>query len=97
MNELSQLRINNALVKVADAMTRHERFEDAPLSILSLIKVKKELEEMIGIKNSKFFKTGYPRFILDWPVEDFFIDELVNIAYLYNKKIRGSLALLKLY
>lgn len=41
MNELLELRINNAPVKVADALTRHERFEDAPLSVLFLINIKK--------------------------------------------------------
>ncbi|MFS2224793.1 hypothetical protein [Pantoea sp. B65] len=80
-----ELLLNDALKKVLYAIRRHERNEDAPLSIQALIQVKKELEEMIRVMDPKVFMPGYPRFILDWPDEDGLIDELVNLAYQYGK------------
>ncbi|MFY0403625.1 hypothetical protein V8Z79_03405 [Pantoea dispersa] len=49
------------------------------------MQVKKELEEMIKVMDPKDYMPGYPRFILDWPDEDGLIEELVDIAYQYEK------------
>ena len=81
--------LNDALKKVADAISRHERNEAGPLSTQVLLQVKKELEEMIRVMDPKIYMPAYPRFILDWPDEDGLIDELVNLAYQYEK-IRKS-------
>nr|WP_033762186.1 hypothetical protein [Pantoea agglomerans] len=80
-----ELLLNDALEKVVDAISRHERKEKAPLSIHVLTQVKKELEEMIRTMNPKVYMPAYPRFILDWPCEDILITELVDIAALYGK------------
>lgn len=77
--------LNDALKKVVDTISRHERNEAAPLSIQVLLQIKKELEEMIRTMDQKIYTPGYPRFILDWPDEDGLIDELVNLAYKYGK------------
>ncbi|MDX5631085.1 MULTISPECIES: hypothetical protein [unclassified Brenneria] len=80
-----ELLLNDALKKVADAISRHERNEKAPLSIQALAQVKKELEEMIRVMDPKVYMPGYPRFITDWPGEDVLIKELVHVAALYEK------------
>ncbi|MFG1175842.1 hypothetical protein AAFN90_20080 [Erwiniaceae bacterium CAU 1747] len=84
-----KLLLNDALKKVADAISQHENNAAAPLSIQVLIQVKKELEEMIRVMDPNIYKPGYPRFILDWPDEDGLIDELVNLAYQYGKIRKG--------
>jgi hypothetical protein len=81
--------LRDALQKVIEAISRHERNETAPLSIQALMQVRKELEEMIKVMDPKGYMPGYPRFILDWPDEDGLIEELVDVAYQYGK-IRKS-------
>lgn len=85
MKSTSELLLNDALKKVVDAISRHERNEKSPLSIHALTQVKKELEEMIRVMNPKVYMPAYPRFIIDWPGEDILIKELVHIAALYEK------------
>lgn len=85
MNSSFELLLNETLKKIDDAISRHERNEPAPLSIQALIQIKKELEEMIRVMDPKIYMPGYPRFILDWPDEDGFIDELIYLAYQYGK------------
>ncbi|WP_168415943.1 hypothetical protein [Erwinia amylovora] len=80
-----EILLKSSLKKVLDANIQHERNEAAPLSIQTLIQVKKELEEMIRVMDPKVYMPGYPRYILDWPDEDGLIEELVNVAYLYGK------------
>lgn len=80
-----ELLLSDAIKKVVDAISRHERNEKAPLSIHALTQVKKELEEMIKVMNPKVYMPAYPRFIIDWPGEDVLIKELVHVAALYEK------------
>jgi len=40
---------------------------------------------MIQEMNPDFYMPQYPRFILDWPDDEGFIEELINIAYQYGK------------
>lgn len=92
-----ELLLNDAIKQVVDAISRHERNEEAPLSIHALAQVKKELEEMIRVMNPKVYIPAYPRFIIDWPGEDSLIRELVHIAALYEKnkeKLKKSEVLL---
>jgi len=49
------------------------------------MQVKKELEEMIKVMDSKAYMPGYAHFILDWPDEDGLIEELVDVPYQYEK------------
>lgn len=74
-----------ALEKVDDAVSRHERNEAAPLSIQALMNIKKELKEIIIVMDPRIYIPDYPLFILDWPDEDGLIDKLINISYLYGK------------
>lgn len=64
------LSLRSVLKKVTGAIERHERNEVAPLSILLLSQVKKELEEMIRIMNPDIYMSGYSRFILDYPNDE---------------------------
>lgn len=85
MKSSFELLLDEALKKIDDAISRHARNEAAPLSIQVLSQVKKELEEMIKVMDPKSYIPGYPRFILDWPDENGLIDELINLAYQYEK------------
>ena len=85
MNSSLKILISIAIKKIIERHERHERHEIAPLSIELLLQIKKELEVMIQEMNPDFYMPQYPRFILDWPDDEGFIEELINIAYQYGK------------
>ena len=85
MNSSLKILISIAIKKIIERHERHERHEIAPLSIELLLQIKKELEVMIQEMNPDFYMPQYPRSILDWPDDEGFIEELINIAYQYGK------------
>ncbi|WP_313104824.1 hypothetical protein [Pseudescherichia vulneris] len=85
MNPSLKMLISIAIEKIINAIERHELNEIAPLSIELFLQTKKELEVMIQEMNPDFYMPQYPRFILDWPDDEGFIEELINIAYQYGK------------
>jgi len=50
-----------------------------------LVKIKKELEEILRVMDPNFYMPGYSRYILDWPDDDGLIEELINVSYQYGK------------
>ncbi|MFP1723840.1 hypothetical protein ACLEEB_13280 [Lonsdalea quercina] len=85
MTSSLKLLLSCVLKKVVDAIGKHERNEVAPLSIQLLVKIKKELEEMLRVMNPNVYMPGYSRYILDWPDDDGLIEELINVSYQYGK------------
>jgi len=85
MKSSLEISLSCVLKDVIGAIGKHERNEVAPLSIQSLVKIKKELEEMLRVMNPNIYMPGYSRYILDWPDDDGLIEALINVSYEYGK------------
>lgn len=80
-----QERIDAAIARVDNALAAHQGGANAPLSPKLLTKVKAELAAMRGAVGSRDHVPAYPRFLIDWPGDEQFVQEMVNLAYDYKR------------
>lgn len=79
-------RISSAIVRVDAAIAAHRHGTPAPLSPKLLGNVRAELERMLEAVWHRDYSPAYPRFIIDWPGDDEFVRDLVNLAYDFKRK-----------
>jgi len=80
-------RISSAIARVDAAIAAHRRGTPAPLSPKLLGNVRAELERMLEAVRRRDYSPAYPRFIIDWPGDDEFVRDLVNLAYDFKRKV----------
>lgn len=79
-------RISNTIKQVDDAIALHREGAKAPLSLKLLENVRFDLVRMIETLQHRDYAPEYPRFVLDWPGDEEFVRDLVNLAYDYKRK-----------
>lgn len=79
-------RILSAIKLVDEAIALHRTGAKAPLSPKLLKNVRVDLTRMLQTVRQRDYSPEYPRFVLDWPDDEEFVRELVNLAYDYKRK-----------
>lgn len=79
-------RILSAIGRVDAAIAAHRDGTPAPLSPKLLGNVRAELERMLEAVQRRDYSPAYPRFIIDWPGDEEFVRDLVNLAYDFKRK-----------
>ncbi|KLV04645.1 hypothetical protein ABT56_14400 [Photobacterium aquae] len=75
-----------ALNEIDNAIQKHERGEDADLSIPMLQKIRVEIEKMLVSLNPREYMPSYARFMLDsWEDKYGLVDFLAKASYQYKK------------
>lgn len=79
-----QERIDAAIARIDSALAAHQVGVNAPLSPKLLTKLKSELAAMRSAVGRRDHVPAYPRFLIDWPGDEQFVQEMVNLAYDYK-------------
>lgn len=75
-----------ALSEIDGAIQKHERGEDADLSIPVLQKIRVEIEKMLVSLNPQEYMPSYARFMLDsWEDKHGLVDFLAEVSYQYKR------------
>jgi hypothetical protein len=85
MTETMQGRLAVAIARVDAALAAHGTRAVAPLSPKLLAQLRVELQSMSETVERRSFVPAYPRFLLDWPGDEEFVKEMIELAYEYDK------------
>ena len=80
-----QERIDAAIARVDSASAAHHLGASAPLSPKLLTNLKAELTSMRNAVERRDHVPAYPRFLIDWPGDEQFVQEMINLAYDYKR------------
>lgn len=87
MTATMDIRISGAIDRIDEAIDAHSAGTLAPLSLKILVQLRAELQKMLGAVQSRDYTPTYPRFLLDWPGDEEFVQEMIKLAYDFKRKV----------
>jgi hypothetical protein len=87
MTVLMEDRIRGAINSIDDAIQGHKSGGSAPLSLKILTQLKSDMQKMLDHIKARDYAPSYPRFLIDWPGDEEFVQQMVKLAYDYKRKV----------
>ncbi len=87
MTILMEDRIRGAIDSIDDAIQVHKSGGSAPLSLKILMQLKSDMQKMLDHIQARDYAPSYPRFLIDWPGDDEYVQKMVKLAYDYQRKM----------
>ena len=87
MTVLMEDRIRGTINSIDDAIEMHKSGGSAPLSPKILTQIKSEMQKMLDHIQTRAYAPSYPRFLIDWPGDEEFVQKMIQLAYDYKRKV----------